>query len=163
MSPASGNNSSMPGPLPPAGRPRRWVAVLLTLVIFLAGALTGGGAMYIYCSQAKPKLARTERIAAELKQDLDLTDRQVEQVKELINRRNDAMTEIRRVIRPRMEQQIGLFREDVKGILDPKQQRKWEAKCAELREKWLPPVPETQPASATAPAPAPGGSGPRGE
>ena len=131
-------------PASPVIRPRRrWVlTILLALVIFVSGALVGGGLTFkIIASRFKgffqdPEVA-AERITHRMKRRLDLTDAQVVQVQRIILERQKALQSLRKKVWPELEAQIEKTRQELSAVLTPEQARKLEKEFSHFRKFWL--------------------------
>ena len=131
--------------LPPAPRRRRWVSILLTLVIFLAGLVLGTGLGVVGTLKRIDWLRQhpeqgTARMAAKIGSQLKLTPVQVEQVKGILNKRVAAFEAIRRDVRPRMNAELDLVEKEVAGLLDAQRAERWHTLFAQYRKTWSPPL-----------------------
>jgi hypothetical protein len=135
-----------PVPLLPPRRRRRWLTVLLGLVILGCGAIIGAGvALVVVRDRVLYALRHPEempaRVTARLRRTLGLTEQQTEKVRVIVERRHAALQMIRRFVQPRVEAQLENFREDVAAVLSPPQAEAWRSHFDALRRTWVPPLP----------------------
>ena len=137
----------LPRPAPPG---RRWLPWLLLSVVFVSGVLIGGAAVVIFGHDVAPRKRKSieemcERLTGQITAELELSDRQKAQVRQVVQ---DRLTEIRKIqqeVRPRMERQADLLDQGIRPILTADQIPKWKSLYAKFRERWFPPFPSTQP------------------
>lgn len=141
---------SLPSTVAPVTRPRRrWVTVLLALSIFGAGLVCGAGIMIVTTVHRlqyaihHPEDAPA-RVANALKHKLSLDDQQRAQIESIIARRQVELTAIRREFQPKVLVQLEKIRDEIGEVLNPSQRAHWEKMFDELRERWLPPMPEAE-------------------
>jgi hypothetical protein len=130
---------------PPHGR-RRWVSLLLSLVIFASGIVIGaaGAAGFIrreILHVLRDPGAVPDRITQRLKTRLSLTDEQADKVQDILETRQRSLQAIRTRIQPEVVKQLRLAKEEVGDVLDDRQRERWEADFDRLRELWLPSMP----------------------
>jgi hypothetical protein len=140
-----------PPPLPPGfilppRRPRRWVRVVLALVIFFGGMAVGSAAtVAIAVHRIRYALHHPEeaprRIADVLTRKLDLSPNQREEVIQLIAVRQEHLQAIRRQDQPAVQAELEGLRHDIDGVLDPEQREKWNDLFDDAIARWLPPPP----------------------
>ena len=136
------NSNSMT--IPP--RPRRWLRILASLLIFGAGMICGGGLTIVVAvhriTQAihHPEEAPA-RITKYLTRRLDLNPDQAEKVEQLIAARQAHLQAIRREVQPRVESELNELKAEVNQILTPDQHVKWDQIFDEALDRWLPPPP----------------------
>jgi hypothetical protein len=146
QSTASDVSSQPPAGLP-APRPRRWRSLLLALLIFVSGAIVGGGLTVIRARHGAwwaihhPEEA-PPRIAAHLRWKLGLSDDQTQQVEAIVRKRQQALQAIRREVHPRVMAELDRVEADIDYVLNDSQRAKWHALFTKLRERWIPPLPE---------------------
>jgi hypothetical protein len=136
--------------LPPGPRPRRlWQHILMASVIFLGGVACGAAVTCVVITRLvhhaiqHPEEA-TAHFTAHLTRRLNLTDEQSEQVRQIIERRQRALTEIRRDIQPRLHVELSALEEEINSVLNDAQRVEWRALAGKFRDRWLPPVPASQ-------------------
>jgi uncharacterized protein YneF (UPF0154 family) len=122
---------------PPKRKRRRWLHVLLGIIIFILGMIVGSGGTIIAAKNKIEDLTQnpekaSRRIAERLKRKLDLTHDQEKEVGEIINERLEALLEIRRKIQPQIKEQLTLLKEQMSEVLDEKQAVKWNRKLEHL-------------------------------
>ena len=86
---------------------RRWLTVVLSLLIFAAGFVVGGGtAVITVLRTVRQNIHHPERaparITARLRRRLDLSDEQTRKVQAIVEHRQLALMEIRRQVQPRV-------------------------------------------------------------
>jgi len=136
----------MPSAPLPAPRRRRWLSILLALLVFMSGlAIGAAGAVAFIVHQVQytihhPALV-PERAAARLASKLSLTPVQQAQVREVITRHQAKIQHLRREVQPRIEVELQGVYDEVAAVLDPKQCATWQALYSDFKAKWLPSVP----------------------
>lgn len=148
-------NPQTPPPvsLPPLGRRRRWLTLLLTLIVFVSGLAVGSGLTFLYIEHrrayylAHPEEAR-KRFTARLKRTLVLTDEQARQVQAIIDERWPKFQETRRQMYPAFKEHLDAIHAEVAAVLREDQRRKWDEYIETIRRLWNPPPPTTGPATA---------------
>jgi hypothetical protein len=135
-------------PQPPVRprRRRRWVTVLLALVLFTAGGVVGSGLTLLVAVRQVRYIIHhpqefPERAAHRLRSRLHLSDSQTAAVREILAKRQAALQEIRRSVQPQVEAQLEGVRADIDAVLTPEQAAKWNAIFKARMEAWLPPPP----------------------
>jgi hypothetical protein len=135
---------------PPMSRRRRWRRWLLSLLIFIGGAVFGSaltaGAIFrgVHRAITHPEEAPA-RITARLSRRLDLSAEQQAKVRQIIARRQASLMEIRRDVQPRIELQLDGLEGEIMAVLNGEQQEKWRVMVTTFRQTWLPPAPTTAP------------------
>ena len=137
-----------PGRLPALPRRRWWLSVVLGLVIFVSGAVVGGGVtLLVAVNQVREMVMHPEkapgRIVARLRSRLNLNDEQAGQVEQIVKRHQAAIVDIRREVQPQVLRQLDEFEREVGDVLTPDQQKKWHGLLGGLRTRWVPPMPPT--------------------
>lgn len=138
----------VPGPLPVApgrGR-RRWVSLVLSVVIFVSGVLIGAaGAAGVIRREMLQALrdpsAVPARITQRLKRRLSLTDVQADEIQGILEARQRAVQAIRATVQPAVMHELLLAKTEVADVLDDEQRERWEADFDRLRDLWVPPLP----------------------
>jgi DNA-binding NarL/FixJ family response regulator len=133
---------------------RRWRTALMALVIFLAGAVVGGGLTVVtIVHRVRDALAHPEqapqRISAHLARSLDLNDEQTQRVRQILTERQRALMALRAQMQPRVQAELELAFEQINQTLNSHQQQRWRRLFDDLTSKWMPamPVPATGPAA----------------
>jgi Skp family chaperone for outer membrane proteins len=112
--------------------------LLLGFTILFCGMIIGAGLtiyfghlMLLQAFQSSDEMAvhLTKRIAWEV----DLRATQQEQVQKIVRARLDDFRSIYETVYPRIEEQFEQLHQEVKKILDDKQQEKWEAHYRKMR------------------------------
>jgi hypothetical protein len=138
--------------LPPIRRRRRWLSLLLGLLIFIAGLAAGAGLTIIFAVGTLQYLLHhpenaPARITAMLTRKLSLDGAQHDQVLAIITRHQAEIQAIRRQVRPQMDQQLDQIRAQVGAILNDRQRASFDELFDKIRQRWtptLPPPPATQ-------------------
>jgi len=138
------NIPPLPMTIPP--RPRRWVRILVALLIFVGGMVCGGGLTIIGAvERIHHAIHHPEevpgRITHYLKRRLDLSDDQTQQVEQIIREHQKNLQEIRRGVQPRVEAELELLRQDISQVLTPEQRDKWDDIFDDAVDRWMPPPP----------------------
>ncbi len=106
--------------------------IMCVLLVFLLGAASGGLAVHIiYKSKMDTYLhgsfkAREQMILDRLSRRLDLDDRQRAQLLVIIRQTHDEISSIKKQYRPQMEAVLEKSRQEVRQILRPDQQEKFD-------------------------------------
>ncbi len=135
-----------PVSLPPVPRRRFWINALLALLIFLSGAIVGGGtSLIVLRNRVTHSIRHPEegpaRIAARLRSKFGLTAEQAEKIETIIRRRQKALMAIRKEFQPRVVKELDGVEEEVGETLAPAQREKWREMFERLRVTWVPPLP----------------------
>ena len=143
--PAETEPSAAPAPVPrPRGRVRRWtVNILLGLLIFSCGAVTGGAVVAraawnrVSTSLQYPEQMPT-RAAQHLTRLLRLDEEQAASVKAILKRRAEAIAALRGEIAPRIDAELEGIRNEISAVLRPDQVKRWNRIFDDLRPKVFP-------------------------
>lgn len=133
--------------LPVVGKPRRrWLTVLLGLLIFGAGFASGAGVTIVVAVHRlqyaihHPEEAPT-RVAATLKRRFRLDDAQASQVEIIVAKHQVELGAIRNEFQPRVMAQLQEIRDEIGRVLDASQRERWNRMFDDVRDRWLPPAP----------------------
>jgi hypothetical protein len=145
MSAADHPASTPPAPLPAPPRRRRWLSMLLTLVVFVSGFVLGAGtATLVIRNQVLSAIHHPERspawIAAKLRRSFHLSAEQTQQVEEILQARQAALQAIRCEVQPRVVAELDLAEQEIAAVLDQQQRAQWHKAFQQLRETWIPPL-----------------------
>jgi hypothetical protein len=126
---------------PRSGRPRRIRSLLLGAVILVCGILIGAGlTTHILWGRLLHKARHheqmAERMTGRMIRDLDLTEEQAAQVRQIIEERLEAIRAIHEDARPRAEAELQRLHEEVAVLLTAEQAERWERRIAMMREHW---------------------------
>ena len=129
---------------PPRRKPRRWLMVLLGILILISGMVIGAGMTVIVGRRmVRQFMDHPERLYTRttnrLRKSLDLSDEQTDEVREIVEERLGALIEIHREVRPKVEEQLRLFRDEVTKILDEDQLDSWNKHFIHIERALLPP------------------------
>jgi hypothetical protein len=133
-------------PLPSPSGKRRWLTLLLALVVFVAG-MASGAALTVHYAVNRLQFAiqhpefAPARIATTLQRRLDLDDAQTSQVEQIMVRRQVEISAVRRKFRPEIVEQLDAVRNEVAAVLTEPQREKWTQLFDQFQERWLPPTP----------------------
>lgn len=133
-------------PMAPTSGRRRWISLLLTLVIFVSGVLIGaaGAAGFIrreILHVLRDPAGAPARITQRLTRRLSLTDVQAGKIQGILEARQRSLQAVRATVQPEVMKQLLLAKTEVAGVLDEQQRQRWEADFDRLRELWIPPMP----------------------
>ncbi|MGD9632699.1 MAG: hypothetical protein AB7G28_10290 [Pirellulales bacterium] len=129
---------------------RRWLTILMVLVIFLAGMASGAAVTVVYAVNRlqfaihHPETA-PPRIAAAVARRLDLDAEQASRVEAILAAHQQEIMTIRRKFQPEIVAQLNSVRDEVAGVLDAPQRAKWTELFAKFKERWLPQPPAEKP------------------
>ena len=131
--------------VPPPRRGRRWlVNILLGLLIFVCGAVTGGGVVARAAwNRVSTALHYPEQIpdraAQHLTRVLRLDKNQSAEVKAILQRHAKTVAEVRREIAPKIDTEVQAIRDEVSAVLRPDQVKRWIRIFDDLRPRVFPP------------------------
>jgi len=132
--------------LPPPPRPRRWLAWLLALVVFMAG-MASGAALTVHYAVSRLQFAihhpevAPARIAGIIQRRLDLSDEQRAQVESVVAKRQVEIAAIRSKFQPEIVAQLDAVRNEVSEVLTESQRAQWTQLFDQFKERWLPAAP----------------------
>lgn len=134
----------------PAVTRRRWLTVVLTVVVFVSGLAIGSGLTFLYVDYRRAQyLAHPEdapkRFAARLKRTLRLTDSQARQIQAIIEERWPKFQETRRQMYPAFKEHLDAIHAEVSAVLREDQRGRWDKYVETIRSSWNPPAPATTP------------------
>jgi len=144
MNPEIPNNVLQPLP-PPAGR-RRWLTILLALVVFVAG-MASGAALTVHFAVSRLQFAihhpeaAPPRIAAVIQRRLDLDDQQRAEVEKIVAKHQREIAAIRRQFQPEIVDELDLVRDEIAAVLKEPQRERWTQLFEHFKQRWLPPAP----------------------
>jgi hypothetical protein len=138
-------NASLPvhSTLPQKWYARRWVVVVLAMVLFASGALVGGGGTFAFVVSRARHAARHpdeahRRVLERMVGKLDLTPEQQARVQGVIGRRQSAMRAMRRDFQPRVRQELEATVNQVEAELNPEQAKRWRMMVERMMTNWMP-------------------------
>lgn len=126
---------------------RRWLTILMALVIFLAGMASGAAITVVYAVNRlqfaihHPEAA-PPRIAAAIARRLDLDEEQASQVENIIAAHQREIMAIRRRFQPEIVAQLESVHDEVADVLKPSQREKWTELFGQFKDRWLPQPPK---------------------
>ncbi len=149
--------TQIPVPAKKSGKWRIILGLLLALIIFLTGAISGAGVtMIVALHKVQQAIHKPEmippRMAAEMQRRLKLSDQQERQVELILIRRQNHLQTIRQRIQPDVMKQFEQTRAEVDDVLTPEQKEKWDRWYEQLKMRWLPKIQHTDENTATFPA-----------
>ena len=124
----------------------RWRAVVLSAVLFVSGALVGGGAaVHVLRHEVLRQIQHPDELVSLLGDHLvckmSLSDEQGRDVRAILARHQAAFRRMRTEVQPRVETQLDALRADVAAALNEKQKAWWTRHFDHVRSTWIPPVP----------------------
>lgn len=111
-----------------------WKVILATLVIFIAGLVTGAVGVHRLLKQARPP-SRTEAMhpwmlrdgfRAELDRRLQLTPEQSERIERITREGQERVREISSLVTPEIQAELKAVREEIRDALTAEQRTKFE-------------------------------------
>ena len=143
----SQNESSTEPNTQPVRTRRRWVTVLLVLVIFISGMIVGGGATIVVAVRniqyaIKNPSVVPERATVRLQRALDLDEQQTVEVREVLSDLQRRLQQIRGRVYPEVQQELAEARSAISAVLDDEQKAAWDELFERVRERWFPPPPD---------------------
>lgn len=112
------------------------------IVLFLAGALTGGVGTSLYYQYEdehrweRGPAGRQERIMKRLAQELSLAPAQQTAIEPIVKRAHLEILRVRVQHQPDIDRILGLGMEELKAKLSPEQQMKLDTLHAQLQRRW---------------------------
>ena len=117
--------------------------IALGLILFSCGFVLGGLVVgRVLVTRAVSVGFDSERIGTVLRYTLKLDETQAEQVQQIIDRGLHDLKEIRRSVRPRVDEVLDRIQSEVSAVLNEEQKIKWEKRFQKTRARWFPPVQE---------------------
>jgi hypothetical protein len=123
---------------------RRWIAAALMAALFLSGGVIGAGLAAIAIHNQREILLNREqlpdKILLMIQDDLGikLTPDQMQEVKSILEKRQDSLRNIRVEVRPRFDHEYDLLDSQVGEVLDASQRSKWHEAFREKMLAWFP-------------------------
>ena len=124
-------------------RSRRWLTVLLCVLIFLAGGVTGAGAMAVHTIRRIKEAVHNpevipERIVARLRRPLDLDKEQELKIQAILARRQASLLEARAEVLRRAGPDFVGIEDDIANVLRPDQLDDWHKLYRKFLSEWMP-------------------------
>jgi hypothetical protein len=109
---------------------RYWRGILLGLLIFLCGAVTGGAVtIFVTARMVRHTIGHPEgmahQVASGLTKQYNLSPEQAAQIEAIIARHNEAVMNARGAAFAQMQKEIGEMKEEVARVLGEEHARKW--------------------------------------
>jgi len=128
-------------------RRRRWLTVLLAMILLVSGGIIGSGVtIFVVHRVILHRLHHPEEFPAiaanRLRRHLDLTDEQTQSAETIFRNRLAAVHDIRREFHPQLKAEFDLIQKEIGGILNPEQAELWNSHFDKLRETWMPTTPQ---------------------
>ena len=123
---------------------RRWLKVMLGIIILLCGFVLGSGSTIcvikwrILHTMHEPELV-ANKITWRLSWWLNLSEDQKAKVRQIVIERHRALKKIFVNTWPKVERELDLVEQEITKALNPKQAAKWQKKFRKMRKKWSPP------------------------
>lgn len=151
---AESSASHFPGK-PPRSTKRRWLKVLLLLVIFVSGMVIGSGLtimgiVHHMRSQMSDPAQRALNWTHRLSRRLDLSPQEEQAVLPVMQDASQRFEVIRQEVYPRVEAELDRMQQEVAAVLPKDKVATWESQFQTLRKRWFPLPP--QPGSKDQPA-----------
>ncbi len=114
----------------PAPRRRGWGRYVVWVFLFATGVFSGAmGAVIVLNDRMDDKIRHPDRwsrdMVASMKSELDLTDEQTDQVKEIVRQHHEEIGKIWAEMGPRFRDALKTMGKQVDSVLTPEQQQKW--------------------------------------
>jgi hypothetical protein len=123
---------------------RRWIPAVLMAALFLSGGAIGAGLAAIAIHSQRETLFNRDKlpdlILLMIQDDLgiNLTPDQMQQVKTILEKRQESLRTLRLEVRPRFDHEYELLDSQVSAVLDPSQRDKWHDSFREKMLVWFP-------------------------
>jgi len=111
----------------------RLKVLLVLVVVFLLGSITGAALAGLYRSRAgadRPERSTRERFE-KMRADLNLTDEQTKAVSAILDETRNEYRSLRAELRPRFDEPRQKARAKIRALLTPEQQQKFDARVAQ--------------------------------
>jgi hypothetical protein len=127
-------------------RPKRWRIVALAMVILLCGVSIGVcGTLITIKQRVVYRLHHPEQTADWLTQwtshALRLSSGETAKVHAIYVRHQTEWLKLRAEVQPRVDAQLTRLREEIAGVLDPRQANVWRNRFDRIRRTWTMPLP----------------------
>lgn len=137
-------------PLPPVPRRRRWITIVLMLVIFAAGLAIGAGSMVLYTDYTSRYYRLNpdrmpERMLERLSKELNLSSEQVRQARPMVQEWWKGWQKARWQTYPIFKPELDRIDQNMQTILDERQKQVWQGYFGSIRRRYVPPASATQP------------------
>lgn len=126
----------------PKTRPPVWRTVILGVVILVCGMVIGGGfTTYVLWKRVEstilhPRLV-PERIVEHMEASLELSDEQVEQIREIFARRHERFDQLREEVEPLVHAELDSIHAEVARVLTPEQLEQWNSRFDRMHRRWF--------------------------
>ncbi len=123
---------------------RRWIPAVLMAALFLSGGVIGAGLAAIAIHSQREILLNRDKlpdmILLMIQNDLgiQLTPDETQQVKKILEQRQESLRNLRLETRPRFDHEYDLLDSQVSAVLDASQREKWHAAFRENLRVWFP-------------------------
>jgi hypothetical protein len=123
---------------------RRWIPAVLMAALFLSGGVIGAGLAAIAIHGQREMLFNREKlpdmILLMIQDDLGikLSPDQMQQVKTILEKRQESLRNLRVEVRPRFDREYDLLDSQVGAVLDSSQRGKWHEAFREKLLVWFP-------------------------
>ena len=120
---------------------RKWKVIVSVLIVFLLGALAGALGTHKICQQKIENImkdeprTRSEFIVQRLNHKLHLDSSQLDQLRIIIKETHTEIKNVRKQIRPQMEEILARAQDRVRATLRPDQLENYEKIVAERKKK----------------------------
>jgi hypothetical protein len=118
---------------------KKWKAIISIIVVFLLGSLAGALVTYeIYQHRIESFIrgeSKRELIVRRLNHQLNLDTTQLEQLRVIVKDTYDGIKNVRKQIRPQIEEILARSQDKVRAILRPDQLEKYEKIIAERKKR----------------------------
>lgn len=140
----SPTENALGGPLPVVEKPRRrWLTVLLGVLIFGAGFASGAGVTVVAAVHRLQHAIRhpeeaPERVASMLQRKFGLDEGQKSRVAAIVKKHQVELATIRQDFQPRVMTQLEQIRNEIGQVLSESQREKWFKMFDDIRDRWMP-------------------------
>jgi len=142
------SETSSENKLPTPKKPRRWLSVLLGILILVSGFILGCGVtslvIYRHVVHAihHPEDA-PRRISQRMQRRFGLADEQTAKVRNILAKRQNGLRSIYRQTWPKLDRELNRIEMEVAEVLNDRQAARWRKKFKKIRDKWIP-VPDRE-------------------
>ncbi len=121
---------------------RTWLVVLLSVVIFVSGAIVGGGATMMWIRNQSREAwehpeRMSERIAGRIAERFELDDEQTARVREVVRRRHQALMQARESMLSQVDPELDRFTDEIAAQIPADRRDDFRSSFEDMRRSWF--------------------------